>query len=114
MNGPPPAKRHSISAVPMPQQTQQQQQTAAGLAHPLASLPMLQGALNPQFAAAHAQAQLNGMNKPGQAPSVLQLPTIPPSFVATAQARPNGQEVNGLNAGIQNAQMLGLPGECIQ
>lgn len=121
MNGPPPAKRHSISGVSLQQPTPgSQASVAASLAHPLATLPILQSALNPQFAAAatqaslHAQQHLSALGKAGQASSILQLPTIPPAFVATAQARQNGQEqaVNGLTAAAlaQNGQLLGLPG----
>jgi hypothetical protein len=79
---------------------------------------MLQGALNPHFASALSNAQsqqtINGLAKGAHAPSILQIPTIPPAFVATAPIRQNGQEVNGMGSmSMQNPQIVGLPGKLL-
>lgn len=128
-SGPPPAKRHSISALPPT--NIQSQQLAPTLNHPLAALPLLQGGaatgFPPHFAAAAAQVaaqaaqqQLGKAGQPGN--PYLSLPTIPPAFVLkqTAPLRPtlsNGVSpaasvASGGEAGHQSAiNLLGLPGK---
>lgn len=117
MNGPPPAKRHSISTLPSgftPQQIAQQQQPL----NQLSALPFLQTpGFHPQLMAAavqahvQAQQQLNGMAKPGQGTSILALPTVPPAFIGTTP-RIGGVEQHPIANQIGltlSPQMIGLP-----
>jgi hypothetical protein len=123
-SGPPPAKRHSISALPP--SNIQPQQLAPTLNHPLALLQSgATGAFPPHFAAAAAQvaaqAAQQQLGKAGQAGApYLSLPTIPPAFVLKQAAPMRPALSNGVSPaasvasgeGQPNvANLLGLPGK---